>query len=83
MSYAQAAFIAAKEANSAQFSPNLFRKAEISYLQAKSAYRKKYFDKAKRYAKTSIFYAERAEFESLKRQAFEANDPNGVFNENF
>lgn len=83
MSLAQAAFIAAKEANSAQFSPSLFRKAELAYLKAKSAYRSKLFDKAKRYAKASIYYAERAEVKALKQQAFEANDPNGVFNENF
>ena len=83
MSLAQAAFIAAKEANAAQFSPALYRKAEVSYLKAKSAYKKKFFDKAKRFAKASIYYAERAEFKSLKRQAFEANDPDGVFNENF
>ena len=67
MSLAQAAFIAAKESKAEEFSPSLFRKAEIYYLKAKSAYRRKYFNKAKAYAELSKKFSERAEFQSIKK----------------
>ena len=50
MSLAQAAFLAAKEAKADVYSPTLFRKAELFYLKAKSSYRRKYFNKAKKVA---------------------------------
>ncbi|MCB9092643.1 MAG: hypothetical protein H6621_12640 [Halobacteriovoraceae bacterium] len=81
MSLAQSAFIAAKEANSAQFAPQLYRKAEVLYLKAKSAYRQKFFNKAKKFAKLSLYYSERAEFQSVKKQSLN-NENNDVFSEN-
>lgn len=69
MSYAQAAFLAAKEAKSDVHASSLYRKAEIYYLKAKSAYRRKYFNKAKSYAKLSQQFSERAEFEAIKKVA--------------
>lgn len=83
MSIAQAAFLAAKNANSAQYASNLYKQAENSYLKAKSAYKKKYFNKAKKYAKMTIYFSERAEVESLRIQTFESNSESGGFNEDF
>ena len=73
MSYAQAAFMAAKQENAEVHAPELFRKAENYYLKAKSAYRRKYFNKAKQYAKLSQVFAERAEFEAKKKSILEGN----------
>lgn len=67
MSYAQSAFLAAKEAKAEVHAPALFRKAEIYYLKAKSAYRRKYFNKAKSYAVLCQKFAERAEFAATKK----------------
>lgn len=67
MSLAQAAFIAAKDAKADEFSPTLYRKAEIYYLRAKSAYKRKYFNKAKSYAEISQKFSEQAEFEATKK----------------
>lgn len=67
MSLAQAAFLAAKEAKAEVHSPQLYRKAEIYYLKAKSAYKRKYFNKAKQYATLSTKFAERAEYEAIKK----------------
>ena len=69
MNMAQAAVIAAKEAKAEEFAPSLFRKAELYYLKAKSAYKRKYFEKAKFYANSSRTFAEQAEFEALKKAA--------------
>ena len=69
MSFAQAAFLAAKEAKADTNSPQLYRKAELLYLKAKSAYRRKYFNKAKEYALQSQKFSEQAEFEAEKKQA--------------
>ncbi len=67
MSYAQSAFLAAKEAKAEVHSPTFFRKAEIYYLKAKSAYRRKYFNKAKSYAKLSQKFSEKAEMDAVKK----------------
>lgn len=67
MSYAQSAFLAAKEAKAEVHAPGLFRKAEIYYLKAKSAYRRKYFNKAKSYAVLCQKFSEKAEFEATKK----------------
>ena len=67
MSYAQAAFLAAKQAKADVYASNLFRKAEIYYLKAKSAYRRKYFNKAKSYAELCKKFSEQAEYESIKK----------------
>ncbi len=67
MNMAQAAFLAAKASKAEVHAPTLFRKAEIYYLKAKSAYRRKYFNKAKQYATLSQKFAEQAEFESIKK----------------
>ena len=67
MSYAQAAFLAAKEAKAEVYASSVFRKAEIYYLKAKSAYRRKYFNKAKSYATLCKKFAEQAEYEAIKK----------------
>lgn len=67
MSYAQAAFLAAREAKAEVHASTLYRKAEIYYLKAKSAYRRKYFNKAESYAKLSQKFSERAEFAATKK----------------
>jgi hypothetical protein len=69
MSYAQSAFLAAKEVKAEIHAPQLYRKAELLYLKAKSAYRRKYFNKAKEYAKKSKIYSEQAEFAAEKKVA--------------
>lgn len=69
MSFAQAAFLAAKEAKADVRAPQLFRKAELLYFKAKSAYKRKYFNKAKEFALKSQKFAEQAEFEAEKKQA--------------
>lgn len=68
MSYAQAAFLAAKQAKAEVYASSLYRKAEIYYLKAKSAYRRKYFNKAKSYATLCQKFSEQAEFESIKKK---------------
>lgn len=73
MSLAQAAFLAAKESKAEEFSPSLFRKAEIYYLKAKSAYRRKYFNKAKAYAELSKKFSEKAEFDAIKKSVLGEN----------
>jgi hypothetical protein len=67
MSLAQAAFLAAKEAKAEIYAANLYRKAEIYYLKAKSAYRRKYFNKAKSYAELCKKFSEQAEYEAIKK----------------
>lgn len=67
MSLAQAAFLAAKDAKADEFAPTLYRKAELYYLRAKSAYKRKYFNKAKSYAEISQKFSEQAEFEAVKK----------------
>lgn len=67
MSYAQAAFLAAKQAKAEIYAANLYRKAEIYYLKAKSAYRRKYFNKAKSYAELCKKFSEQAEYEAVKK----------------
>ncbi len=71
MSLAQAAFIAAREAKAEIHAPQLFRKAEIYYLKAKSAYKRKYFNKAKQYAQLSQKFSEKAEFAAIKKVTLE------------
>jgi len=67
MSYAQAAFLAAKQAKAEVYASSLYRKAEIYYLKAKSAYRRKYFNKAKSYAELCKKFSEQAEYEAVKK----------------
>jgi hypothetical protein len=71
MSLAQSAFIAAKEAQADVRAPTPFRNAETFYLKAKSAYRRKYFSKAKEYAELSKKYSEEAEYEARRKEALE------------
>ena len=71
MSLAAASFLAAKEAGAAQEVPNLFRKAEFYYLKAKSAYRRKYFNKAQQYANISREFSEKAEFAAKRKKTLE------------
>lgn len=71
MSLAQVAFMAAKEAQADVKAPGLFRKAEYYYLKAKSAYRRKYFNKAQQYAILSKKYSERAEYIAIRKKTLE------------
>jgi hypothetical protein len=73
MSLAQAAFMAAKEEGADIHAPNTFRKAEDFYLKAKSAYRRKYFNKAQEYAILSKKYSEQAEYQAKRKRALEGN----------
>ena len=67
MSYAQSAFLAAKESKAEVYASGTYRKAEIYYLKAKSAYRRKYFNKAKSYAELCKKFSEMAEYEAVKK----------------
>jgi hypothetical protein len=71
MSLAQAAFLASKEAGADTHSPNTYRKAEIYYLKAKSAYRRKYFNKAKQYALLSKKFSEEAEYAAVRKKTLD------------
>lgn len=71
MSLAQAAFMAAKERNADVHASSLFRKAEDYYLKAKSAYRRKYFNKAREYAILSKKYSEQAEYSAVRKETLE------------
>ena len=73
MSLAQAAFMAAKEAGADVHASSLFRQAEDYYLKAKSAYRRKYFNKAKEYALFSKKFSEKAEYQAIRKKALEGN----------
>lgn len=68
MSYAQVAYLAAKEVQADSKAPVLFRKAEFYYLRAKSAYKRKYFNKALELANLSRSYSERAEYIAVQKQ---------------
>lgn len=69
MAYAAEAFWAAKEAGAEGYAPEVFREAERYYLKAKSAYRGKYFNKAKEYANYSQYLSEKAEFNAKKQKS--------------
>ena len=69
MSFAAAAFSAAKKVNAQTLSPTFYRKAEFYYLKAKASYRRKYFGKAKQYAVLSRRFSEEAEFDAIKKAA--------------
>lgn len=73
MSLAQAAFLAAKESEADIHAPNLYRQAEDYYLKAKSAYRRKYFNKAQEYALLSKKFSEQAEYAAVRKKALEGN----------
>lgn len=75
MSLAQAAFLAAKDSGADTKAATLYRKAEVYYLKAKSAYRRKYFNKAKQYAVLSTRFSEKAEFEAERKKALDGNNP--------
>ena len=68
MSMAAAAYLAAKESKAPIHAPNLFREAEEYYLKAKSAYKRKYFNKASQYAIISKRLAEKAEIKAVKME---------------
>lgn len=71
MTYAQTAFLAAKDAGAQSLAPNLYRKAEFYYLKAKSSYRRKYFNQAQKYAELSQKFAEQAEFKAFKKKTLD------------
>ncbi len=61
MSMAASAFRAAMDIKASKYAPNIYRKAEFYYLKAKSAYKRKYFNKAKQYAQLAQKFSEKAE----------------------
>lgn len=63
--------MAAQQANAMTRSPVLYRRAEFYYLKAKSAYKRKYFNKALEYSKMSQKYSEKAEFVASREEALE------------
>ncbi len=65
--------MAARESGADVHASNLYRSAEDYYLKAKSAYRRKYFNKAKEYAILSKKYSERAEYSATRKKALEGN----------
>jgi hypothetical protein len=71
MSMAQAAFMAAKEAQADIKASSLYRKAEYYYIKAKSSYKRKYFNKALQYALISKKYSERAEYIAIRKKTLE------------
>ena len=71
MSLATAAFMAAKKAKASSLAPNLYRKAEFYFLKARSAYRRKYFNKAKQYALLSKTFSEKAEYNAIRKSTLE------------
>ncbi|MBF0363922.1 MAG: DUF4398 domain-containing protein [Oligoflexia bacterium] len=75
---AASAFIAAKEAKANTLAPNLYRKAELYFLKAKSAYKRKYFNKARQYALISRQFSEKAEYVAIKQAAFSGGGFSGV-----
>jgi hypothetical protein len=68
---AQSAFLAAKNAQADLKAPGLYRKAEYFYLKAKSAYKRKYFNKAQQFAVLSQKYSERAEYVAVRKKTLE------------
>ena len=73
ISQAQAAFMAAKESGADVHAATLYRQAEDHYLKAKSAYRRKYFNKAKEYALASKEFSEQAEYAAVRKKALEGD----------
>ncbi len=71
MGLAQTAFVAAQNAKAQTLSPTAYRKAEFYYLKAKSAYKRKYFNKAKQYAILSKKFSEQAELEAVRKATLE------------
>lgn len=71
MGLAASAFMAAKDAKAQTLAPGLFRKAEYYYLKAKSAYKRKYFNKAKQYALQSQKFSEQAEYVAIRKSTLE------------
>jgi|SRR5690606_31607334 len=71
MSLAQTAFMAAQNAKAQTLAPTPYRKAEFYYLKAKSAYKRKYFNKAKQYAILSKKFAEQAEMDAVRKATLE------------
>lgn len=69
---AAAAFLAAKDVQAQKYGPNLYRKAEFYYLKAKSAYKRKYFNQALKYAKLSQKFSEKAELIASVKRAEES-----------
>ena len=76
MSYAQASFLAAKEAKAEVYAASSYRKAEIYYLKAKSAYRRKYFNKA---AKDKEFMFEKTPANCLRIDFMKSIFPDAKF----
>jgi hypothetical protein len=73
MSFARAAFYAAKEIKANEHSSTTYRKAEIYFFKAKSAYKRKYFNKARDYAILTRKFAEQAEY-STRLKLSQSND---------
>ena len=71
MTLAATAFLAARKANAHTLASDQYRRAEFYYLKAKAFYRKKFFSKAKQFAVLSREFAEKAEYNALRRATLE------------
>ncbi len=71
MSYADAAFKAAKEGEANIHASTLYQRAEYYFIKARSSYRRKYFNKAKQYAILSQKFSEKAELISIKKKSMQ------------
>lgn len=69
LSMATAALLAAKDAKANTLAPNLYRKAEVYLLKARSSYKRKYFNKAKQFALLSKQFSEKAEFVAVRQSS--------------
>lgn len=67
MSLAATAFLAARKANAQTLAAGDYRRAEFYFLKAKALYKKKHFDRAKRYAVLSKEHSEKAEYKAMSR----------------
>ncbi|MFN8370026.1 MAG: DUF4398 domain-containing protein [Bacteriovoracaceae bacterium] len=71
MSYADAAFKAAKDAEANIHASSVYQRAEYYFIKARSSYRRKYFNKAKQYAILSQKFSEKAELIAIKKKSMQ------------
>lgn len=68
MSLAEVAVKAAQKSKADTYSPDFFRKAENYFLRARQDYKDGYFDSSRKYAVEARVFAEKAEYDALKKQ---------------
>jgi len=78
MSFTAAAIRAAKEVSADTLAPELFRQSGEWFFKAKHEYKFKNFHLAKEYAKKARYFAEQAEFESLRNGGIRSEQGGGI-----